>query len=180
MMDKPIIQYTIREAVPEDAASYNAHRRRIADEPNNGITYHVGEYNHTVDDDLQRVITAQESDNRVIFVAVNESKQVIGVCSGFSPDKLSTRHRAGVGIDVNKDYRRQGIGTALMKDIIVWADANPDVHRLELEVFTPNIRALQLYLKLGFVIEGTRHKAYRKHGQFIDAYMMAILFEVND
>lgn len=37
MSDK---SYTIRPAVPDDAASYNAFWHRLADEPNNGVTFH--------------------------------------------------------------------------------------------------------------------------------------------
>ena len=174
------IIYTIREALPEDAGSYNDHRRRIADEPHNGVTQHAGEYTNTIASDRERIIMAQESLNQVIFVAVDESNQVIGLCEGLSRDRLSVRHNVGIGIDVNANYRGQGIGKALMKTIVAWAETNPVVHRLELEVFTSNIRAFSMYVKLGFVIEGTRRKAYRKHGQFKDAYMMAMLFEKED
>jgi len=176
-MDEQTFNFTIREAVAEDAESYNHFMRQIADEPNNGVTFHAGEFTDTIEDTQKRLTTMHEKENCVIFVAVDESNQVIGECSGFASDRIARHHCVGLGITVSADHRRQGIGTALMQAIIAWAEANPTVYRLDLEVYTSNIRALNMYLKLGFVLEGTRRKAYRKHGQFKDAYMMAILFD---
>ena len=64
-----------------------------------------------------------------------------------------------------------------MQTVISWTEAYPAIHHLELEVFTDNFRAISLYLKLGFVVEGTKRKACRKHGEFKDSYMMALLVE---
>lgn len=172
-----MVKFTIREATPDDAADYNAHRRRIADEPNNGVTRHAGEYTETVEQDRQRLMTIREKDNRALFLAHNEAGELIGICAGGSSDYISMRHCVGIGMDVNADYRGQGVGRALLQHLIDWARAKPMIYRLELEVFTSNLRAVRLYLDMGFVIEGTRHRAYRKHGQFMDAYMMAILFD---
>jgi len=176
-MNKQSFNYTIREAVADDADSYNVFMRQIADEPNNGVTFHAGEFTDTIEDTRQRLTAMQEKENCLILIAVDESNQVIGECSGFASERIARHHCVGLGITVSADHRRYGIGTALMQAIIAWADASPTVYRLDLEVYTTNIRALNMYLKLGFVLEGTRHKAYRKHGQFKDAYMMAILFD---
>lgn len=170
--------YTIRQAVPDDAKSYNAFRYRLASEPNNGITFHEGDYTATVEDTRQRIETRTQSPYHQILVAVDDKNRVIGECStGGHSDRLSMRHNVGLGISVDQDYRRLGIGKALMQAMIAWVEANPELHRIELEVFHDNIRAINLYLKLGFVIEGRRRNAYRKHGTFKDAYIMSILFE---
>ncbi len=172
--------YTIRQATADDAASYNAHLLKMVEEPHNGISRHAGEYTETVEETRNHLTSIYESHNQVIFIALNTDNQVIGDCSGFASQRISRQHNVGIGLTVDADYRRQGIATALMKQMIQWAYATSHVYRLELEVFTDNLRALNLYLKLGFVLEGTRHKAFRKHGQFKDAYIMAILFERED
>ena len=55
--------------------------------------------------------------------------------------------------------------------------ADPAPHRLELEVFTHNARAIHVYKKLGFQEEGTRHQAFFKEGRFVDALMMGMIFD---
>jgi len=169
--------YRIREAIATDAENYHRFMRRIADEPNNGVLFHAGEFNFTVEETRQRIIDVYDHDNRMILVAVDKVNRVVGELSASASHRKAALHSVWIGITGDAKYRGQGIGTALMKTVIAWATDNPIVHRLELEVFTDNLPAIKLYLKLGFVIEGTKYKAYRKHGQFKDAYMMAILFE---
>jgi len=177
MSDK---SYTIRPAVPDDAASYNTFWHRLADEPNNGVTFHPGEFTATIDESRERIEKVIATDNQMIFVAVSEQNNVIGECSAFASQRLSRRHNVGLGLSVDQDYRRLGIARGLMQAMLDWAESNPIIERVELEVFTDNIRALNLYLRLGFVLEGTRHKAFRKYGKFKDAYVMALLFQRDD
>lgn len=174
LTDRP---FTIRPAVLDDAPTYNAFLRRLADEPNNGVSFHAGEFTATVDESREFIEKVIASDNQVIFMAVNADNVVIGDCSALSSQRLSRQHNVGLGISVDQDWRRLGIGRGLMNAVIAWADANPMVHRLELEVFEDNLKAINLYLQLGFTLEGRRRKAYRKHGKFKDAYMMSILFD---
>lgn len=170
-------QWTVREAVAEDAESYNAFIRKIADEPNNGVLFHAGEFTATVEDTRKRLTSSEPNMIRTVFVAVDAHNTVIGETSVGSRDRLATRHSVGLGITVDANYRGQGIGKALIQAAVDWATSHPAIHRLELEVFTDNIRAISLYLKMGFIIEGTKYKAYRKHGKFKDSYMMAMLFD---
>lgn len=171
------MDYTIREAVGDDAESYNAFIRQIADELYNSITWHPSEYKRTDAEVLHRLLEAQANDNQIIFVAVDKNNQVIGEISARGRARQSMVHCVGIGISVAATYRGHGIGTALMQQVLTWAEHNPVVHRLELEVFSDNLRAINMYLKLGFVIEGLRRNAYRKHGEFKHAYMMAILYD---
>jgi putative acetyltransferase len=78
-----------------------------------------------------------------------------------------------VGMSVESQFQGQGVGTALMSALLEIADGWLNVFRIELTVYTDNERALALYRKLGFVIEGT-HKAYAlRDGIYIDSYSMA-------
>jgi RimJ/RimL family protein N-acetyltransferase len=63
-----------------------------------------------------------------------------------------------------------------MEAMIQWARDNPVIHRLEFVVYTHNTRAIHLYRKLGFEEEGIRKEAYFKDGRFVDALMMAMIF----
>jgi putative acetyltransferase len=78
---------------------------------------------------------------------------------------------------VNRDWRDQGVGRAMMQYMIDWCRYNLAVHRLELWVFPDNPRAIHLYEKMGFQHEGNRRSSFLKEGRMRDLLLMAMLFE---
>jgi RimJ/RimL family protein N-acetyltransferase len=50
-----------------------------------------------------------------------------------------------------------------------------NAHRLWLDVFTDNIRAYELYKKVGFRTEGTLIESYLRNGEYVSQHVMAIL-----
>ncbi|MGC8612149.1 MAG: GNAT family N-acetyltransferase [Athalassotoga sp.] len=83
------------------------------------------------------------------------------------------RHCAALGISVHDDYQHKGIGTALMKALLDLADNWYNLKRIELEVYTDNEIAINMYKKFGFTIEGTLKCYAIRNGEYIDAYLMA-------
>lgn len=62
---------------------------------------------------------------------------------------------------------------ALMAALCGYADSWVGALRLELSVYTDNRRAIGLYQKFGFVIEGTMRGYAMREGQFADTHAMA-------
>lgn len=56
---------------------------------------------------------------------------------------------------VHDDHQGKGIGTALLRELIDAADNWLGLRRIELTVYTDNVRAVHLYQKFGFETEGT-------------------------
>jgi len=52
-----------------------------------------------------------------------------------------------------------------------------NLHRIELEVFADNARAVHVYEKVGFHMEGTRRRAIFKFGRYQDLHVMGLLEE---
>jgi putative acetyltransferase len=87
-----------------------------------------------------------------------------------SPRRAHARH---IGMAVRSEFQGRGIGNALMQSLTGIADDWLNVFRLELTVFTDNERAIALYRKHGFEVEGT-HKAYAlRAGRWCDVHSMA-------
>jgi putative acetyltransferase len=76
---------------------------------------------------------------------------------------------------VAREWRGQGIGTRLLESAIQWARETGVVTRIELFVFARNTRAIRLYERFGFVIEGRRHRSVYEDGQYMDDLLMALL-----
>ena len=74
---------------------------------------------------------------------------------------------------VHDDFQNKGIGTQLLQAALDLADNWLNLKRVELQVYTDNARAIHLYEKSGFVIEGT-HRAFAfREGEYVDSYSMA-------
>ena len=96
----------------------------------------------------------------------------IGLIPSFSERR---RHTAHLGMAVHDNYAGLGIGQKLMRAVIEIADNWLNLTRLELTVYTDNERAISLYIRNGFEIEGT-HKNYAfRAGSYVDAHAMARL-----
>ncbi len=86
----------------------------------------------------------------------------------------SLRHVAQLNIGVHKGYQEQGIGTQLMEKLIEWAKQSGKVEKIELNVRASNTRAIALYKKLGFNVEGRLKNRVKVGIQYIDDILMAL------
>ena len=167
-------EYIIREATPDDAEQILIHNDLIANEPHNGIVRGPGE-NMTLEEERDFLAKSLASDNSVFLIAVLPSGEVIGVSGLHGGRRKANRHNGGVGIDVIREWRGKGVGTDLFQHIIDWAKKSNVITRIELEVMTDNARAIHVYEKLGFKMEGKRLAALYKDGGYIDIYVMGLL-----
>jgi ribosomal protein S18 acetylase RimI-like enzyme len=72
------------------------------------------------------------------------------------------------------EYRSQGIGQALLETLLSWAQARGGIEKVCLSVHADNQRAISLYKKLGFEVEGIRKReTCFGPGQYADAVLMA-------
>jgi RimJ/RimL family protein N-acetyltransferase len=98
----------------------------------------------------------------------------IGDCNlhSFGPE-LRT---AGVGILIGEtDHWGGGYGTDAMRVLCRFGFEMMNLHRIELEVFDDNARAIRCYEKVGFQHEGRRRHADYRHGAYRDVVMMGLL-----
>lgn len=83
------------------------------------------------------------------------------------------RNHAGyIGMGVHDGHVGRGIGTALLRALLDTADNWLALKRVELTVYTDNARAVALYERHGFEIEGRLRSYAFRDGAFVDAYAM--------
>lgn len=71
--------------------------------------------------------------------------------------------------------RDRGLGAQATALILEHAFTASDVHRVELEVYANNPRALATYRRAGFVVEGVQREVFVFDGQRLDAIVMSVL-----
>lgn len=87
-------------------------------------------------------------------------------------------HRAEFGITVRDGYQDKGLGTILTKYMIEIAKSM-GLKKVDLMVVTHNKRAIRVYEKLGFVIEGQLKMNHFNQvlNEFCDEYKMGLILE---
>ncbi len=80
----------------------------------------------------------------------------------------------GIGIG-DRDYRGKGYGTDAMRVVERYAFTELNLHRLSLNVFGYNTRALRSYEKAGFSVEGRAREVLNRDGRRWDLIFMGIL-----
>jgi len=73
------------------------------------------------------------------------------------------------------EYRGHGIGKALLQVALEKAKTQ-ELTRIELDVREENHRAIELYKRFGFKIEGLKQNATRIDGIYSNDYIMALIF----
>jgi ribosomal protein S18 acetylase RimI-like enzyme len=79
-----------------------------------------------------------------------------------------------IGVDAVASGR--GVGSALLTAAREQASAR-GLHRLELTVMTDNTRAVSLYRRHGYDVEGVRRRALIRNGVVVDEYYMGCLLD---
>jgi putative acetyltransferase len=123
--------------------------------------------------EIWRQRLAEPKDNDFLLVALIDGR-IVGT-AGLHPVGKSPRrsHSMLLGMTVADEFQGRGVGQALMEALLEVADGWLNVFRVELTVFTDNERAIALYRKHGFEVEGT-HKAYAlRAGKYADTHTMA-------
>jgi RimJ/RimL family protein N-acetyltransferase len=81
------------------------------------------------------------------------------------------------GLALHPDFRGRGVGEEAARELQRYLFDELGFHRLELEIYAFNDRAIRHAERAGFVREGVKRKAYWRHDQWVDGVMYALLAE---
>ena len=98
--------------------------------------------------------------------------KIIGTLNFLAPSRKRVAHRGMLGLTILKKYWGLGVGSNLMEYFLQWVMENRQTSKIDLEVKEDNVRAIKLYLKYGFKIEGRITKGILVDGKFYDIYYM--------
>ncbi|WP_370627157.1 N-acetyltransferase family protein [Psychrobacillus sp. INOP01] len=145
------ICYSIRPAMNKDAKELSEVRLQIDGETQN-LDREKGEaYIDTAGfEEIIKTDTAKM--NNLFLVAVNNDR-IVGFSRCEGNDLKRFAHKVEFGVCVLKDYWGLSIGTNLLKESIDWADSN-GINKVTLNVLETNEKAVNLYKKYGFKMEG--------------------------
>lgn len=101
--------------------------------------------------------------------------EIVGIITISVANKRKNFHVGTLAIAIDNEYCNKGIGRELMSRALEWYNNNESVSRLQLFVRTDNLRAISLYKKYGFVVEGELRNDTYIDGKYYNVYPMSIL-----
>ncbi|SKC84595.1 GNAT family N-acetyltransferase [Maledivibacter halophilus] len=117
---------------------------------------------------------ASQSNAKGYIIEYKETGQSVGIVSLINIDYKNRSAECIIDIGV-KDMWGKGIGTAAISLILEFAFNELNLHRVYLQVFSFNERAIKLYEKMGFIHEGKFRQALYRRGKWHDIVIMSIL-----
>lgn len=115
-----------------------------------------------------------DDETRYDFLIENKSNKVLGevVINYIEEDSRNSNFRICL---FKSSMCGNGYGTEAIKLVLKFAFEELHLHRVELEVYSFNIRAQKAYYKVGFVKEGVKREGELINGRYCDVIIMSIL-----
>ena len=160
------LKLTIRRAVPDDAAAYAL---ILGDD---SVFPGTLQLPYPTEPLWKERLSAKANEGDIHLVAESDN-EIVAHAMLFGVPQMRRRHACVLGISVIGHAQGKGVGSALMKALIDYADNWTTFLRIELTVFADNTHAITLYKKFGFEQEGVLRNYSLRNGRFDDVITMA-------
>lgn len=105
---------------------------------------------------------------------LDDSGTVLGDGNLRGPGFHTALHRCTLGMGIQESARGLGHGRDLLEAMLSWAHSHEFLFWVDLQVFSHNTRAIQLYESFGFQTYGVTMDLYRVHGHSVDVMQMSL------
>jgi len=164
------LQYIIRSAHTSDADELSRLRVQLDGETEN-LDREPGE-GYMEESDFKKLIQRDTESKRNLFLVASVHNEIVGFsrCEGNELKRFA--HKVEFGVCVTKEFWGYGIGKELLQQSILWADS-ASMKKMTLSVLETNKKAIDLYTKFGFEIEGVlKNDKMLSDGKFYDTVVM--------
>jgi len=92
-----------------------------------------------------------------------------------SPPKMDHHRRSMIGVTLTQPYQGKGYGSEAIKWVLRWGFNYANLHKIEIGAFAHNTGAIQLYERLGFVLEARKRDWLFLNGKYWDLVELGML-----
>lgn len=165
-----MVMVVVRRATAADAEAWLALAHRL-DRETSFMLLEPGERVSSVDE-VRLMLGCSSAD--AFYAAAEADGQLVGLLGAERGEYRRERHKADLFLGVLQGYAGQGVGRRLLEAAEGWA-REVGLHRLELTVMAHNGRAMALYKKMGFEVEGVARHSLCVDGEWVDELDMGKL-----
>lgn len=132
-------------------------------------------YLNTLEDERKWIEgLSAKADNYSFAIETLEDGRYIGGCGLNSIDWKNSVAVVGIFIG-DKNYWGKGYGTDAMGVLLKFIFEQMNIHKIKLNVFSYNERAIKSYEKCGFKVEGVLRQEIFRDGCYYDEIIMGLL-----
>lgn len=128
----------------------------------------------TLEEEIKFILETRLKGN--MYTAVERKGKVVGIARVLKGELEMKKHTGIFRTWIHPDSQGLGIGKQVMNYTLRWGRTN-NLHKLWLTVFSGNEKAVLVYEKSGFLIEGRQKNQAIIDGNFEDEIFMAYFFE---
>lgn len=164
-------EFKIRFLKIEDTEEYFKSISNVDDEVSFYTNTTIKPNLNQISDYIEKCVHSKE---RFDFIITNQNNDIIAesVLMDYDEKLRSAHYRVAIFFKV---YLNRGIGTWMIKEALKFGFETLNLHRIELEVYSFNNRAIRTYEKLGFKKEGVLRDTVIVDNKYHDTIIMAIL-----
>jgi len=167
----------VRQLTPDDAAAYQRLRLQgLQESPTAFSASYSAEADRPLSEIAVRVTPAP--DGSLCVFGAFASENLVGILAFVRPAREKLRHGAELaGMYVAPEFRRRGLGRALVDAALAHARSLPGVRQLKLTVNAANAPARALHKMLGAIEVGRKRDYYGPGDERIVAKIDRAIFE---
>ncbi len=162
----------LRQAEVEDAPALLDYIQAIGGE-SDFLTFGPGEFELSLAQEEAALRAYRDADNQLYLLGWIDDA-LVGSLAFSAGRRPRVRHSGELSMSVRRPYWGLGIGSLLLDALLEWARATQVVTKINLRVRTDNERAVALYRRQGFQIEGTLRNEIFLDGTYRDLYWMGL------
>jgi len=130
-----------------------------------------------VREEVDRSITEPEKCGRFVIEVEEDDEWRRAGLMGFDVANERSRIANLGGLAIHPDYRGRKLADDAARVLQRHLLVDLDYHRLQLEIYGFNERAIRHAERSGFIREGARRKAYWRHGEWVDGVLFGLVRE---
>ncbi len=137
----------------------------------------ASEFTVTEEQEEQMIRDYLKHPDKIIIVPKIDGKPV-GMMNFNCGHRRRIAHQGEFGMSVHPNFQGLGIGRFMLKELINWAQKNPNIETIRLRVHAKNSHAIALYQANGFREEGREVRGIKfEEGFYDDVITMALKVE---
>jgi RimJ/RimL family protein N-acetyltransferase len=164
------LEVIIREATKEDAKLMINFYNVVGGETD-FLSFGKDEFKKNLTEYEDFLDTTRNQDNSIILLS-EINNEIIGIASINSSPKARFKHVGEFGIVLSQQYCGLGLGRKIIDYLIEWASSNGITKKISLATSENNYKAIELYKKVGFEVEGVLRKDNYVNGVYGNTILM--------
>ena len=162
----------IREAEGSDSRQVLDYLELVSAETD-FLTFGPGEFGLSENEESEYLDNCRIAENCLYLLAFID-ENLVGILSFSAGKRSRVRHTGELSASVLHSYWGIGVASALIDSLVEWAHSTEIIKKINLRVRVDNHRAIALYSRKGFMVEGTVKKEIFVNSVYYDNLLMGL------